>query len=293
MKEKIKVCAYEMGLDLIGFCRPDMKELKLIKKERWAKNLACFFESSHVDVYEVMPEVKTVISVAMAYPMKSSKLKTKLISNSSWGMDYHIVLSKRINAFLEAVKGEVGDLKYVVLVDNHPLNDKYYAVKAGLGFIGKNNLLINEKYGSNIFLGTILINKYIKEDKVKSNLCKDCHKCLDSCPTKAINSSTYFNANKCRSYLTQKKNLKDSEEKEINLIYGCDICGLVCPLNRDNHYHHEFEPNENLLDELKKIDNLSNKEFKKKFNNYSFSWRGKKIIARNLKLIKKRNNLQV
>ncbi len=288
MKENIIKKAKNLGIDLIGFTDSNIMELKTIKEKKKKLGFTCSFEKDYLDPKEVMASVNTVISIALAYPMKSNKIVDNIISNSSWGIDYHIVLSEKMQKLMNYVKQIYPSLEYKILVDNHFLDDNFFAYKAGIGFFGKNNLIINEKYGSNIFLGTILTNLNIEQDCIVSNLCGDCKKCIQSCPGKALTENNLLNSNNCYSFITQKSTLTTTEEQKINkYIYGCDICGLVCPLNADNHQHEEFEPLTKLISNFSNIKSLSQKEFKNQYGILACSWRGKKILLRNYQILKK------
>jgi epoxyqueuosine reductase len=153
-------------------------------------------------------------------------------------------------------------------------------------------LLINPKYGSYIFLGSLLTNLDIEIDKPMKERCSNCNKCIEACPTKALNDSDILNANKCLAYLTQKKDLTDEESKLLNqCIYGCDICMSVCPYNKNNNdQHQEFTPTGIEFIDTNKYNDLSNNNFKKKYGKLSGSWRGAKVINRNINLYKDKHN---
>ena len=160
------------------------------------------------------------------------------------------------------------------------------AQRAGLGFIGRNGLLITEEYGSFVYLGEVVTNIQFEPDEPGVFGCGDCTRCITACPTKALLGDGRMNAQRCLSYQTQTKGLMPEEyrKKMRNVIYGCDICQLVCPYNRgkDFHFHDEMEPKvDEVYPKLKPMLQLSNKEFNAQFGHLAGSWRGKKPLQRN------------
>jgi epoxyqueuosine reductase QueG len=157
-------------------------------------------------------------------------------------------------------------------------------VQSGIGFVGKNNMLITEKYGSYVFLGEIITNLYIEKDKLVQNKCGSCTVCKKVCPTGSINDKN--NANICLSYITQKKDIEDKWfDKLDGRIFGCDTCQRFCPHNKDIKVSEieEFRPYEFMekanMDELLGLDK---KAFRDKYIQTSCGWRGKNIIQRNV-----------
>ena len=176
--------------------------------------------------------------------------------------------------------------RFAPQVDTGELVDVAVAQRAGLGFIGRNGLLITEEYGSFVYLGEIVTNIVFEPDEPGVFGCGDCTRCVTACPTKALLGDGRMNAQKCLSYQTQTKGLMPNEyrKKMRNVIYGCDICQLVCPYNqgKDFHFHEEMEPKvEEVYPKLKPMLSLSNKEFKQQFGHLAGSWRGKKPLQRN------------
>ncbi|MGL4482003.1 MAG: tRNA epoxyqueuosine(34) reductase QueG, partial [Lactococcus garvieae] len=151
---------------------------------------------------------------------------------------------------------------------------------------GKNGLLVSKEYGSWMFLGELVTNLDIEEDQPVDYGCGSCTRCVDFCPTKALLGDGRLNAQRCLSYQTQTRGAMPEEyrEKIKTVIYGCDICQVVCPYNKgiNSHFHPEMEPDPDLTNpELLPLLDLSNKEFANKFGNMAGSWRGKNPIQRN------------
>ncbi len=225
-----------------------------------------------------MGNCKSIIVVLMNYKINSFSQKNKpLIASPHQYYDYHNVLLKKLEE-LASLLNEKETIEYKIFADTGMLMERELAKKAGLGYFSKNTNLINEKFGSNFFIGYIMIDKEIEfSNIVLDKHCGNCEICVKSCPTKAINGDYTLNHNKCLSYITQKKEDVLEEEKPIfeNKIYGCNVCTIVCPKNKHNIYYKE----ENF--EFSDFLNLTNKEFKQKYKNTGFYWRGNSVIKRN------------
>ncbi|WP_432401746.1 epoxyqueuosine reductase [Wukongibacter sp. M2B1] len=316
-KEKIIEYAEKIDIDLIGFTKAEVyNDLGQILIERESKGFLSGFEERDIEK-RINPEltlegVKTIIVVGISYYVMEEDIGETIdsrlygkISRSSWGKDYHNVLKDRMEKLSMYISKHENDFRFKYYVDTGPLVDRHLAYKAGIGWYGKNNCIISESYGSWIFIGYILSNLQLEaissasilldSDNIShsevisnrvENSCKDCDKCIMACPTNALMENYQYNSKLCISYLTQTKDDIDYElrEKMGNSLYGCDICQSVCPYNKDRKSScKEFIPDGNtykpdLLEMLK----LSNKQFRKKFGNMALSWRGNKIIKRNV-----------
>jgi epoxyqueuosine reductase len=189
---------------------------------------------------EVMPTAESVIVVALNYynPTKHSQdLQIGKISRYAWGEDYHEVLGQRLQQLLTWMQQQQPDLEGRAYVDAGPMMDKAWAVRAGLGWLGKHSNVITRDYGSWIFLGELLVNIPLDYDyTIMPDFCGSCTRCLDACPTQAIVAPYVVDSNRCISYATIE--LKDPELPPHikphlqNWIFGCDICQDVCPWNR-------------------------------------------------------------
>lgn len=287
LKEKIKKYAQNINEYQIGFTNISIVKDKMINKTY----IPFMSKNNNYDI----PSYDTIISIVMPYPhtcAKLEKLKKEEVyfSSSSWGLDYHIVLKEKLQELANYIKTIESDFKYEILVDNHPFDDRYIAYNAGLGFYGKNNLLINETYGSYIFIGHLFTNLHLVSDDKINKSCLNCGLCISACPSGALTSKTY-DYSLCLSYLTQKKYLTKEEEKLLNnCIYGCDICTKVCPHNKKNNMTKYFNPTDIEFINVNKYQKLSNKEFKEKYGHLSAFWRGKKIIERNIDIYKDKIN---
>ncbi|MCL4143281.1 UNVERIFIED_CONTAM: hypothetical protein GTU68_043750 [Idotea baltica] len=158
------------------------------------------------------------------------------------------------------MKVELGDFHARLFVDSAPVMERSWAMKGGLGWRGKNSLLLNKRIGSFFFLAEMICDLTFEYDAPTSDHCGSCTKCIDHCPTQAIVEPQVIDSNKCISYLTieyKKEEFPlDPERKMDNWIYGCDVCQDVCPWNRFSKKHQEtkFEPQSTLL-------NMSNNDW--------------------------------
>ena len=281
LNDEIVNISNKLGINLIGFCKLEyFKDLENILKEKESLNLKTSFEIGNIDDKTFKnSEYSSAIVIGVPYKKLNTngrKENEVYFSSVAVGIDYHIILKDK----LEFISNYLKDLGYksFIGVDNNIYNERYLAYKAGLGFFGKNGMLINNKYGSFFYIGIVLTNAIFKYNKQINNKCYGCNKCIKSCPTKAI-SKHFINGNKCLSYITQKKNLTKEEETFINeCVYGCDICQNICPHNKDvKETNAEFINIDEFL-------NMSEEEYKNIYKNNSSFWRGKKIIDRNIKL---------
>jgi epoxyqueuosine reductase len=285
-KEILDFCR-GMGLDTVGFtkCRmyTDLGKYLQFRKENLLENE---FEEKdihrRINSYRYMDGGKTIISIAFPYLFKKPIKKGKIgFSIYTWGKDYHEV----IGAYLKKICYFIANLggKAIYFVDNNFLPERYIAFQSGIGFIGENNMLITEKYGSYVFLGEVITDMEIESDMPQISKCGNCNLCQIVCPTGAIRG--YRDSNKCMSYITQKKHIDDMWfAKFQGRLFGCDTCQEVCPYNENVAYSNikGFKP----FDFMEKVDlneivNIDKSTFMRKYKNTSCGWRGKNIIQRN------------
>lgn len=292
--------AKKLNIDMIGFtsCKP-LISMESFLEDRIKKDKFTEFEevdiSKRIDPKYQLSTCKSIITIALSYnidlkdedkeKINNIKLKGKL-SKTSWGIDYHHILRDSMENLVSKVK-EKYDFDYKIFVDTGPLIDREIAFKSGIGYYGKNCSIINDDYGSFIFIGYILTSLDLQESNIKiENKCNDCDLCIRACPTNALEKEYIINPKRCISYLTQTKNDIDESLriKMNNSLYGCDICQLVCPKNKGvkKTKNNLFYPKETLgYIDIEKIFNISNKEFKRQYGSMSGSWRGKSIFVRN------------
>ncbi len=181
---------------------------------------------------------RSVISVLFNYTPQNTlpKEDNYHISRYSYGKDYHFVVKKKLWELLERIEKQTGTTRSRVFVDTAPVLDRAWAELSGIGWIGKNSMLISPKHGSYVFIGEIITDLELEYDSPMNNLCGGCTRCLEACPTGAIIKDGVIDSNKCISYWTieyRGENLPESlQDKFENNIFGCDICQEVCPWNR-------------------------------------------------------------
>lgn len=290
IREQIVKYCNELGLDLVGFtpCR-EFSELREFYKYRKDNGLENEFEEidieKRINPNHYMNEGKTIISIAFPY-LYDINYKNNGFSLYTRGLDYHIVVKEylqKICLFIEKLGG-----KAMAFVDSNTLPERYIAYLSGIGFIGKNNMLITKKYGSFVFLGEIITDLNIHTDDIKqlkNTPCNECNRCYLACPTNSIND-TKKNCNICMSYITQKKDISDEFIKLMKgRIFGCDTCQTSCPCNKEIQYStiKEFLPLDFMKNDIKTEDILilNNKMFKETFKITSCGWRGKNVLMRN------------
>ncbi len=208
-------------------------------------------------------------------------------------LDYHTVAAEKLKT-LSALLTKCGAAEVTVHVDKGEYNDRKAAYEAGLGFYGQNGMLICEEYGSYFFIGQIIHNLKIEPDATMERDCLMCGRCERECPTKALKGGK-TDVEKCLSHITQKRG--ELTDSEIDLIkaqktcWGCDVCQKVCPHNRglESTAIPEFLVDRITSLALDDVKDLSNKEFDEKYGKYAFSWRGKGVLIRNLKIWEKAN----
>ncbi|WP_058952748.1 tRNA epoxyqueuosine(34) reductase QueG [Clostridium tyrobutyricum] len=285
-KNKLIEFCRKIGIDTIGFteCRI-FCELYNSFKFRRLNSLSNEFEekdeNERINPFVYMKEGKTIISVAFPYLFNRNTKDNIGFSLYTRGQDYHKVVFKYLNKiclFIESMGG-----KAVPLVDSNMLPERYIAKLCGIGFLGKNNMLITKRYGSYVFLGEIITDLALGNSEILQSQCGDCSICLKACPTGAIRDKK--NSNKCMSYITQKKHIEDEWILKFRgNLFGCDICQNVCPYNRKVLFSNikEFKPFEFMEDvNLSEILSMDNKIFRQKYAITSCGWRGKNIIIRN------------
>lgn len=248
IKHTINQWAQELGFEQIGVSDLDLSQAEQRLSEWLAKGFAGNMgylskhgrKRTHPD--ELVPNTIRVIMLRMNYQPETRKPKI-LFSNKNQayiaryalGRDYHKLMRKRLKKLCEQITRIIPTHQYRVFADSAPVLEKPLAAKAGLGWQGKNTLLINQEDGSYFFLGTIYTNLPLPVDEPVPDQCGACQACINICPTQAIVAPYILDARRCISYLTIEH--KDSIPVEFrqaigNRIFGCDDCQIICPWNR-------------------------------------------------------------
>ena len=292
LKKRIIDSSVELGIDLIGFTdKLDYSHLMDMLKDRIDRDYETEFEECDLEKRLspklLLQSTKSIIVIGMNYYVHINKLDDRpsgRLSKSATGLDYHIVLTQKMEQLIEEIK-KITPVEYKIGVDTTPMIDRELAKQSGIGWYGKNSLIINDKMGSFIFLGYILTNLQIESDKPIAEKCGTCNICIRSCPVGAIKADYKLNAKRCISYLTQTKRdiPYDLRDKMKDKVYGCDTCQIVCPKNKDTIDNANTAKNTDGLEflDIREIFSLSNREFKQKYGDTAISWRGKNGIKRN------------
>ena len=306
LSEWIVAEATQLGFDACGISRATLLEKESAHVEQWLDNQhegeMSYLNRNKEKRYDprlLVEGTKSIVTVLYNYfpKQKLSEGDNFKIAKYAYGADYHEVLKQKMHLLLEHVETRAGKLEGCrVFVDSAPVLDRAWAVKCGLGFIGKNTTLIHPKKGSFFFIGHLFLPLDLTETGQElSNRCGRCTKCLDACPTGALEAPFHIDARKCLSYLTieYKGSLEGQDKSKFNnWIYGCDMCQDVCPYNRFSlpNSELEFQPSERLL-AMRKTDwqNLTQAEFEVLFKRSAVKRAGFEGLKRNIDFISREN----
>ncbi len=298
MKEEIRKRAIELGFDACGFAAADPLDDRkdfyngFLREQRQA-NMAYLerYASQRLNPELLLEGVKTVISVLVNYypPSKLTEEDNFIISKYAYGKRYPPFIKAKMEplaAFIDSLNPE--GIKSKIFVDSGPVLEKAWSHLCGIGWQGKNTLLINPRMGSYFFLGIIMTTLELEPDKPEKDHCGNCTKCMDACPTGALDRPYELDISRCISYCTIVKNAEMTEAVRSNLggrIYGCDICQDVCPFNRfarptrESHFHPSAE-----LMAMRRNDwlNLTEQKFNELFAGGSIAEKGYERLMRNI-----------
>ena len=289
-KELIIIEASKLGFSAVGFAPAEYDPVGHNNLYQWLnsgyQSGLSYMERSPRKRYDPkihLPDARSVIVCAHGYynePMDNPK--NGYVSIYARGEDYHTILSDKLRSLCDNIAEFSGDFKYKIFVDSSPIGEKALAVKAGIGFIGRNGTVIIPKkkrgespLGSFHFLGVIITNLEIDPDSPVAGTCGKCRRCIDACPTDAIVADGVVDAGLCISYhTTQNKGDIDDDiaAKTGNMIFGCDICQVVCPYNKKPIVTSEprFAPKDDMVNvDLRYLSGLSQDEFETKFEKSS------------------------
>ena len=295
-KEELKDFCKSIGIDCVGIAGVGpYYDFEKIIKQRLFNGYTTGMEEPIIEMRvnpkETMENVKSII--VCAFPYYIGEFKESNISKYCYGEDYHIVVKEMLQQICDYLSMNIENFEYKVFADNGPLVDRYLAYISGIGYFGINNNIITDKFGSYVFIGYIMTNYEFTPDSPLDKTCIKCGKCVKYCPGNALLGNYEMNPKRCLSYITQKKGDLEIEEEAIlkkhKKVFGCDICQEVCPHNKNIMTTNIDRFKNDIITKIDKdeIDNISNKEFKRRYGNRAFSWRGKNIIKRNLDLVYK------
>lgn len=258
----IKQWASDLGFSSCGISKAEYLEEEAPRLEKWlreGKHGSMQWMENHfdkrLDPTLLVPGAKSVISFTLNYfPEKTqSHDDAPRLAKYAYGEDYHFIIKDKLKEMVHRIREEVGEVDGRAFVDSAPVLDRVWAARSGLGWIGKHSLLLTKQEGSFFFIGELILDLELEPDGPTTDHCGSCTRCIDACPTDAIESPFVINSNKCISYLTIE--LRGSIPDEFagrmeNWAFGCDICQDVCPWNRFSKPHTEprLDPHEDLLD---------------------------------------------
>ena len=245
-RDRIQQQALALGWHKFGIAdidpdrdRAEVQQLQAWFAKGYQADMAWMQNPKRQDIHEIMPEVRSVICVALNYYTPQQRPEGQeyaKISRYGWGRDYHRILHKKLKALAMWLQAQGEGIQARYYADTGPVQDKVWAQRAGLGWIAKNSNLITREYGSWVFLGEILTNLVLEPDRPHTQHCGTCTRCLEACPTGAIAEPFVVDANRCIAYHTienRAEALPEAIASNMNgWVAGCDICQDVCPWNQ-------------------------------------------------------------
>lgn len=282
MKTGIAAAAEAAGISKIGFC-------KAADYSAAAKTLPPppLLASQNIAAREnpqlTLPGAESIIVCLFNYYSGAQKGN---ISRYARGADYHSVALRKMAAIVEYL--EKNGCRGAAFSDTGDLNERLLVRLSGLGVPGRNGCMINDELGSYFFVGYVVTDCKITPDKPKNGACIGCGRCEKACPLGSIGDGG-IDESRCLSYITQKKGeLTDTEKAAMaksGMIWGCDICQEVCPHNSAVRVTDIPEFRDNLICELIIPEDISGREFKRRYGGRAFAWRGKNVLLRNQKIV--------
>jgi epoxyqueuosine reductase len=297
----IKRLATDLGFQFCGISKAGFLDNDAKNLETWLKNgfhgemkyMENHFDK-RLDPTLLVEGSKSVVSLLLNYfPTQKQNPDSFKISKYAYGQDYHLVIKDKLKLFYQKIQEEIGEVNGRFFVDSAPVMDKVWAQKSGLGWMGKNGNIIHPKRGSFFFIAELILDLELEADGPIKDFCGTCTKCMDACPTDALNQAYVVDGSKCISYLTIE--LKDAIPVEFkgkmnDWIFGCDVCQDVCPWNRFSLQHQEpvFNPKSNILNFSKEdwVD-ISDEIFKDLFTKSAVKRTKFEGLKRNINFISK------
>ncbi len=295
--------AKRLGFDHVGIAEAGFMDEEAKRLEDWLNQgyqgemsyLENHFDK-RVDPTKLVPGAQSVISLTYNYftAEQQTDPEAPKISKYAYGKDYHFVVKDKLKSLLHFIQEEIGAVNGRCFVDSAPVLERDWARRSGVGWVGKNTMLINPKQGSYFFLAELIIDLPLLADTPISDHCGTCTRCIDACPTDAISPTGYImDGSKCISYFTieLKEAIPESYQGKFeNWMFGCDICQEVCPWNRFSKPHQEpaFQPHPDLL-ELKKSDweEITEEVFRELFRKSAVKRTKYKGLKRNINFLQK------
>ncbi|HRP88613.1 MAG TPA: tRNA epoxyqueuosine(34) reductase QueG [Edaphocola sp.] len=296
----MKEIAAELGFNFCGISRAEFLEDEAPRLEDYLKKgkngkmqfLENYFDK-RLDPRKLVEGAKSVVSLMMNYyPSEKQTVESYKLAKYAYGEDYHDVVKVKLRRFVELIRERIGAVDGRVFTDSAPVMEKAWAQKSGLGWQGKNALIIKPQHGSFYFLGELIIDLELLPDGPIKDYCGTCTRCVDACPTGALDDPYQINPTKCISYHTIE--LRDEflpenmSGKMEEWMFGCDICQDVCPWNRFSKSHNilEFNPRPGLMDmQYEDWNELTHEVFSKYFSKSAVKRTKFSGLIRNIKFL--------
>ena len=242
---QIKAWVQGLGFDYCGMARAVPLTEDARRLETWLNkgmNGSMHYMENHfdmrIDPAKLVPGARSVITLLMNYfPARQQEPEVPLVAKYAYGQDYHEVIRPRLIQLLGLIREHIGEVNGRGFVDSAPVLERSWAVRSGLGWVGKNGNLLNKRSGSFFFIATLIVDLELEyDDPFAGDYCGTCRKCIDACPTEAILENKVVDGSKCISYFTiELKDLLIPEPMKGRFgdwLFGCDVCQDVCPWNR-------------------------------------------------------------
>lgn len=298
----IKSEAQRLGFEYCGIAKAECLDEDARRLEQWLNKgmqgtmhyMENYFDL-RIDPTKLVPGAQSVITLLMNYyPEAKQRPDAPQVSKYAYGWDYHKVIRKKIKALLLGMRENIGEVQGRGFVDSAPVLERSWAQKSGLGWVGKNGNLITRQSGSFFFIATLITDLLLEyDDPYAKDYCGSCTRCIEACPTDAIQENKVIDGSRCISYFTIE--LKDQlipdemKGKFRNWAFGCDICQDVCPWNRFSSPNNEpaFEPIPEILNfSTGDWEALTEEKFQEIFLHSAIKRSKYEGIRRNLKFLK-------
>ena len=299
LRKLIERLSKESGFEKVGFSRARFLEEEAPRLEEWLnqgrhgkmKYMENWFDL-RLDPSKLVPGAKSVITFLQNYyPQKKQIPNSYKIARYAYGKDYHFTLKRKLKSIAKVIESKFGEFAWRAFVDSGPVLDRVWAKNSGLGWIGKNSLMLNKEIGSYFFIGHLITDLDLGQDDSELDHCGTCTACLDACPTDAIVEPYKVDGSRCISYFTIE--LKEQIPEEFSGQYedwafGCDICQEVCPWTSKSIPNSEpdFEPQGDWLNyEKKDWESMTETKFREQFKKSAVKRAGFEGLKRNIKFL--------